>query len=277
MKSYDALRNDFNSLQAGVAESDICIRKGVTLTSIAQESRFGFEFFCWRSPEMAEEMDAFVEHAKGKFMMLDVGAAEGVFSLVFQALNPNSKVVAFEPNEDVRAVMNQNCLLSPHVTIYPVALSDTEGRVMAHKEDNLYVIGDKTCQGDASVETTEPLDVITGDAFCITHNLRPDVIKIDVEGHEGEVLSGLANVIKNCLPVIFLEVHHDYLRRSGKMKKLEAILRDLPSCYTVLNSNSDPLETFLAGSGYGHLVLNPHSGEGQDTLPMQPKTYSERA
>jgi hypothetical protein len=45
------------------------------------------------------------------------------------------------------------------------------------------------------------------------NSICPDIIKIDVNGAERDVLSGMMNLIENCAPILFLEVHlfnHDY-------------------------------------------------------------------
>jgi hypothetical protein len=53
----------------------------------------------------------------------------------------------------------------------------------------------------------------TGDLLCQRLNFAPDVIKIDVEGHEVKVLDGLAATIRDHRPLVFLEVHPSMIQR----------------------------------------------------------------
>ena len=51
------------------------------------------------------------------------------------------------------------------------------------------------------------VNTITLDAFCMASNIRPDGIKIDVEGAEGQVFEGAKEVIRIYSPWILLEFH----------------------------------------------------------------------
>jgi len=43
----------------------------------------------------------------------------------------------------------------------------------------------------------------------------PDVVKIDVEGAEGDVLEGMIDTLDDCTPVVFIEVHPELLTNFG--------------------------------------------------------------
>jgi hypothetical protein len=55
----------------------------------------------------------------------------------------------------------------------------------------------------------------SGDHLCRDRRFCPDVIKIDVEGHEIKVLKGLWETLENDRPLIFLEVHPTRIREEG--------------------------------------------------------------
>jgi hypothetical protein len=55
----------------------------------------------------------------------------------------------------------------------------------------------------------------TGDQLCQDLDFKPDVIKIDVEGHETQVLAGLRQTLALYQPLIFLELHPDLLLAHG--------------------------------------------------------------
>src|SRR5712675_758840 len=110
-EKIEFLKNRYESIQLGLSQDEICIRPGIRF-KITEFSRFGFEFFCWRSPEeMVLEMDCFVKYAYGKKRLIDVGSFHGIFSLVFNSMNKESESYAFEPSPDPFAVLMDNSVL----------------------------------------------------------------------------------------------------------------------------------------------------------------------
>lgn len=202
----EELKPFHEQLQEGLKPDQICIREGVVLT-INEKSRFPFEFFCWRSPEMVKEMDEFIKYAKGKRRLLDIGAHHGLFSLVFTSINKTGKAMAFEPSPDPYQILFDNCNNS-QISCKPVALSEKTGRLeMVYEWDHLIV-------GEAEKDKTIDVPTFTGDEIC-SHSFPPDVIKIDVEGHEWKVLKGLKTTITTKHPIIFLELHPQRLEQQG--------------------------------------------------------------
>lgn len=193
--------------QIGLEENQICIREGIVLT-IDPRSRYGFEFFCWRSPnEMTKEMDLFIEYAKGKKCLLDIGSATGIFSMVFMSINPKSEATAFEPAEEAWEILNINSVYSG-ISRCRYALSDRKGELRMRKEWDHYVL-------EGATENDTEVECITGDWFCYDI-ISPDILKIDTEGMEVKVLRGLSNTIKEFHPVIFLEVHPQRIKNEGE-------------------------------------------------------------
>lgn len=47
----------------------------------------------------------------------------------------------------------------------------------------------------------------TGDELCEHLSFDPDVLKIDVEGHEVKVVKGLSRLLERTRPLVFLELH----------------------------------------------------------------------
>lgn len=195
LKGIDELREIHNDLQVGLYDNQMCIRDGVIIEAVDRTSVFGFEFFCWRSPAMARELDCFIEYAKDKKCFWDIGAFDGIFSLVFAKLNPKGLVHAIEPSHEPQCRLRYNTHNAGNIECYKVAFSDFNGTIRMSREwEHLAV-----AEGG-----TEEILCYTGDSFSED---KPDIIKIDVEGHELRVLKGLEQTIFEKKPIIFLELH----------------------------------------------------------------------
>jgi FkbM family methyltransferase len=160
----------------------------------------------------AFELDAlplFVEYARGTNCILDVGAAEGVYSLFAAAVAPTARIVAFEPGgaqvERLRQNIALNSTLGSRITIAEVALSDRDG------EADFYELPGGTSSLNPAFRadtTTRTVKVARGDGIVdgLTDDARVDLVKIDTESTEPAVISGLSDTLARDHPVIFCEV-----------------------------------------------------------------------
>ena len=131
----------------------------------------------------------------------DVGANIGVYTKELSALvGPSGKVKAFEPVHETFAALSNNVarLGLNNVEVYNLAISDHHGRVSMSipvREDglpNLY----RAEIGEGQAVACVPLDSIPGPLHFI---------KIDVEGHELEVLKGAAELLRAYKPALLVE------------------------------------------------------------------------
>jgi hypothetical protein len=53
------------------------------------------------------------------------------------------------------------------------------------------------------------------DSYVLENSIYPDIIKIDVEGYEYQVIIGAYNTIKEHSPVIFMELHGEWIKNNG--------------------------------------------------------------
>jgi FkbM family methyltransferase len=129
--------------------------------------------------------------------IVDVGANSGVYALVARALNPTAPVLAFEPLPDLHARLVRNSELSGFGIDAPrVALSARQG--MAAMSG--WTIG------AAGAETVE-VPTARLDEIARTRGVdHVDLIKIDVEGHEPDVLTGMGEMLRRDRPTMLLEV-----------------------------------------------------------------------
>jgi FkbM family methyltransferase len=211
-EELEALEKAFRRLNQGTQDNEIMFREHIDFF-IHPDSRVPFEMFCFRSAEMVEEMNAFIVETKGKNCLLDVGALHGIFSLVFAAINRERRAVAIEPSPIAFAKLLYNIRkngLQSNICSHEVALSSASGTLQMYYQWEHSIAAPLSEPGEMI-----SVDKIPGDVLCNKLAFKPDVIKIDVEGHELKVINGLIQTIKFLKPLVFLEVHPELIRREN--------------------------------------------------------------
>lgn len=149
----------------------------------------------------------------------DVGANVGYYTVKFsQTVGGSGKVFAFEPDKANLPELRIACRDRQNVEIREFGLSDEVERRHfiegASDRATSRVIG----PGERVPEAATEVELQTGDAVIRSGAAEvPNVIKIDVEGHELSVLNGMRGVLANeRLRSVFVEVHFGILDRTGR-------------------------------------------------------------
>lgn len=141
----------------------------------------------------------FVENVRPDWVVFDVGANVGVYSVLAGQLASDGRVFAFEPTS-TSEMLERNLSANgvEGVTVVRRAVSNATGR----RRDKIYRIwGQAPDEGD--------FDFVTLDDFCETESLqRIDLIKIDVDGFELEALLGARRILDRFRPVLIVEINH---------------------------------------------------------------------
>ena len=199
------LKRVHDTLNSGCNAPKLVLRAGLRFR-LHPESVESFKAFCYTYPPMVEEMDAFLRLTTGGQRLLDVGALHGVFSLAFVGSDPGRRAVAVDASPIAFARLLYNIHQNSPRQVVPVecALSSESGTVAMHYEWEHAVAA-----GTGGENSGQVVKMISqrGDELCQRLAFEPDVIKIDVEGHEIKVLKGLETTIAATRPIIFLEVH----------------------------------------------------------------------
>lgn len=148
---------------------------------------------CGEFPHWRDELTMYDRLPLDGATILDVGANIGVLSRLFA--RRAAHVHSFEPSIRARRLLEANA--TDNMTIYPIALSDRIGTAIFAEIEAV----DMSSFSDAGVEVeTSTIDHL---------NLRPDFIKIDVEGFEHLVLRGAMKTIAELRPLIVFEALSD--------------------------------------------------------------------
>lgn len=134
--------------------------------------------------------------------MLDVGSNIGVWSIVYSTII-RGNIYAFEPQEKIFDCLIKNIRLNQCANIIPYnfALSDKKTNYLmnaSYDENNNFGAFRICAEGSLSIHSE------IGDSLNLTNI---GFMKIDVEGHELQVLKGLSNTIQESKPLLLIEIH----------------------------------------------------------------------
>jgi FkbM family methyltransferase len=185
---------------------------------------------------------------------LDIGANVGAITLALaKAVGKSGLIYSFEPHP---SFYNK---LSDHIKI-----NNLENNVFAinkgisSSNKNIFLEEDSRIEGkgnagivDFETINSYKIEAITLDQFVISYNLKSvNFIKIDVEGHEMEVINGCVETIKKFRPKILFESLSIFAKKGNKNN-----FSELENQFISLNYD------FFGVDYYGNLIKISTIGE----------------
>ena len=159
--------------------------------------------------KIAKELD--VQNDQGWFF--DVGANVGMYSWEVREVCPLRKILAFEPDPEniklLEKTLNEANL--KHLAISKCALSKRVGEVTFFQDNLTSATGcvagmDKPWIEQYLKGSVNEIRVKTATLDSVSLGEKiPSLIKIDVEGHEIEVLEGSSNTLTKARPLLIIE------------------------------------------------------------------------
>lgn len=208
--------------------------------------RYVYRAYRYRLRVDAAELRFITSKLRPGQVAVDVGCHKGAYTYwMRRRVGPTGHVFAFEPQpgqvEYLRRVFA--AMQYDNVTLVPIGLSNAPGRLPLHV---------RTGTGMTHAATFEPgawshehganhappdsqlpapcsllsVSVTTLDAFFADQRRGPDLIKIDVEGHESAVLDGALRVLRVYRPTILLECEARH-RADGDVRPVFDLLESL--------------------------------------------------
>ena len=156
----------------------------------------------------------------------DVGANVGFISAFLAARSDVERVLAFEPNPRLLPVLQKNAARYPKIETWGVAVGSAPGSGVLFAND------DDSGLSSASLSAVDTSDAVDGesgllvpmesiDSVSASIGCPVDFIKIDVEGHEPDVLLGASRSIQKWRPLVLLEYHDHPGQRDEIMRAFQ--------------------------------------------------------
>jgi len=204
---------------------------GVTTTTKVRA--VGIKYLSWMFdvesafPSLRAYPPVRVMHAfKRPAVLLDVGANVGKISFPTLALPQQHTVIAVEPVRKNMDILCKTANLNhydnnPKLTLVQGALSDTDSTFKIYvpdgREDNSAISADAATANVHVPSHAEEIRTISGDNFLNSMGIAPDVIKIDVQGHEYAVLKGLSGYLGSTQKKVLVIAESDpkLMKKSG--------------------------------------------------------------
>jgi FkbM family methyltransferase len=163
----------------------------------------------------AGPIDRLNEFVPSGSLVIDVGANVGFFSLRFARwVGDGGQVISIEPEDrnynSLISALKREGLLS---RVHPLKAVAAAGPGATFLEINPLHPADHKLSLDG---TGLPVTAVTlDDLVRDNRDLRPALVKIDVQGAEMMVLKGAAGILKDAGPALFIELHEEGLNRFG--------------------------------------------------------------
>ena len=149
----------------------------------------------------------------------DVGANVGLYTTIFLDLvGTDGYVIAFEPTLACYGKLREKCANYPNALLHNVAMGEKDGTVAMSIEADQLAATHRIVKAQDSEREVIEVSIRSADSFAREFPANfPNIIKVDVEGHEGSVIDGMDTVLSDRrLRCVGVEVHFGLLDERGE-------------------------------------------------------------
>jgi len=168
-------------------------------------------------------------------VFFDIGTNKGEYAYYAEKLINPKNIYLFEPekklNKQLRAIFS-NC------QIFDLALSDNKGThqfkiplINGVADNCLSSLEVKNKEDNETEAIIYEVKTDTLDNFIAEKNIHPDLIKIDVEGHELSVLKGAESFINKHHPTLIIEIEQRHHKDINIESVFESFKQKGYNCY----------------------------------------------
>lgn len=199
-----------------------------------------------------------IDCCRDKKVVFDIGAHIGLYAIpASKAIRPGGKVYAFEPSDANRKYLlrhfKYNSINNAVIVPYLIGEESRKEQLFYEnkKTDPMNSLHPKKNAWSYKKVLREQMAL---DDFTIRNDVKPQVIKIDVEGAEYGVLKGAQETIRKYSPVIFLSAHPKQLALFGS--SIDEVLNLINSLqYSAYNCDGERVSEL----GFGEYILRKRS------------------
>jgi FkbM family methyltransferase len=162
-----------------------------------------------RHIQRRRDWDLLFDMARDRSCIFDVGAKVGMTAIAMARGQKDGVVYAFEASEFSSMIINRNLALNQ--------LKDrvvTVNGIVGARSGILFEYHWNLVSGRSGIATVPPQGAtpiqkasFSLDDFVRESGLRPDLIKVDVEGGERQVMAGMTEIMRGIGPDIIVELH----------------------------------------------------------------------
>jgi FkbM family methyltransferase len=179
----------------------------------------------WHSPSLNFTEKLLNSYYAKEIPWLDVGSNLGIRSLL--ALSEKRPVYFFEPNSELNRLNIERCRLNEfnNYSVFEIGVSDKTQLVEFKIDKTSY---NSTLEADLlsenSIDHTETIKTDTLDNIYRNNfnTIKTACIKIDVEGHELNVIQGARSLISSLSPTMIIEVN----KRDHHFQKFAQMIKE---------------------------------------------------
>ena len=197
--------------------------------------------------------------------IIDVGANTGVYALLAKTVKPGATIIAVEPVARVFAKLEENIALNGGgIRGVRAAMTDHEGEVILYDlPDSDHVLAVSLNKEHLSMMKglrPVPVPARTMAGIAEEYKLpRIDLMKIDVETHEPEVLSGFIDLLRRDKPALLIEILNDQVAA-----RVEELVTGLGYLYYNIDDVTWPPEkaaTLSKSKHFNYLFCQPETAK----------------
>ena len=240
-------------------------RKGIQRRIPKHQNFLNKKFLLYGNISLDYDTGWSIELSKKANIIFDVGCNIGINSILFNQFSSVKKIYLFEPNPEALSVAVENSILNnfaEKVRMFNYCISNENDQIMKFYSvlegaaGSVYEDFSKTA---SDLRSSYDVKTKTLDKVCEDENIIPDFVKIDVEGHEFQVLEGASKIALNGRTQFLVEMHSSNLlsmeENSNKVlvwaTKMEYKILYLSKMVFIKNSD------LIKNRGRCHLLLVP--------------------
>jgi FkbM family methyltransferase len=188
-------------------------------------------------------------------VIFDCGASVGLWTIKTSKLFTGSQLVSIEPNKKIiNTLKEKTSVISPRPIIIEGAVGEKNGKTYLNIWDNDETkMSGSSLKGHVQGEPREKMEIelYTLDELAQELNMKPDLIKLDLQGGEIEALRGAKQLLETTeMFIIEFGVLEAYINRATPRQLLDIMIDNNYCLYDVVDLIYRPYDDALTGGDF---------------------------